>query len=542
MRAASVRTTPYHAPRRAVWLLTLLIAGLAATPIVLVLVRGLLTPYTQELPPWPFLLRLLQNTSLFALGTAGITGIIGIGQALLIEQVPMRWRRLWRVVAVLPLAMPPYVLAMTVGSVARPRGSLERWLVEQHWTEWGTLPFGMFYGLAGSIVLLALCLSPYVFLPVSAALRQTSGHLDEQARLCGVPWYTRWWHVTVPMLTPSAFGGMVLVFIYALGEYGLPSLLRLPTLSTAIFSRYIGDIDQSGTALLSLPLVCAALGLLHWSNRLGGQAPLHHGPTWRPRPEREGSRRMQFLAHATLLGLSVCALLVPLGVLGAWVLQPAPYAAATQVHWLVLASGAVRTFLVVGAVASLTTMIALAPALVLRTGGFWGAVLARIGQAGSAMPGIVVALGVVFVVSDWVPWLRGSLLPLILAYIIRSAPQTIQSSDAAFMPIPHVYREAARGMGASSARVFWRIMMPLARPGVLAGWALIALGLLKELPATLLLRPVGFDTLAVHIWMPASEGMYHAAALPALLLLLGAVLPLSQILVHDMRRDRRVEE
>ena len=155
---------------------------------------------------------------------------------------------------------------------------------------------------------------------------------------------------------------------------------------------------------------------------------------------------MQFLAHATMLGLSVCALLVPLGVLCAWVLQPAPYAAATQVHWLVLASGAVRTFLVVGAVASLTTVIALAPALVLRTGGFWGAVLARIGQAGSAMPGIVVALGVVFVVSDWVPWLRGSLLPLVLAYIIRSAPQTIQSSDAAFMPIPHVYREAARGM------------------------------------------------------------------------------------------------
>ncbi|MFM2309699.1 MAG: hypothetical protein RLY87_1821 [Chloroflexota bacterium] len=542
MRSFHRQQPRLKSPHPGVWLTSVALACLAAIPIVLVLGRGLLTADPDMLPPWPVLRRIVAHTALLAVGTACMTGVIGTIQALLIEQAPLRWRQFWRIVAVLPLAMPPYVLAMCVASIGRPRGVLERWLVEYQLTEWGVLPFGVFYGLGGSIVLLGLCLSPYVFLPVSAALRQTSGHLDEQARLCGVPWHTRLVRVTIPLVLPSALGGMALVIIYALGEYGLPSLLRVSTLSTAIFSRYTGAIDQSGTALLSVPLICAALGLLHWAHVVGGQAPLHQGTTWRPAAVYRAHPSVNLLAHAVLVCIALCALVLPVVVLCYWMFQPVAFGVAGHIPWPAIGAGAIRTFLLVGGVALLTVLVGFAPAVLLRYAGKWGTVLARLAQAGSAMPGVVVALGVVYLVQEWAPALRGSIVPLVLAYIIRTVPQTIQSSAAAFMPIPAVYAEAARSMGASTIRVFWRILMPLASPGVQAGWALIALSMLKELPATLLLRPVGFDTLAVHIWMPASEGLYGSAAAPALVLLVAAVLPLNRILHHYLRHDRRGEE
>jgi iron(III) transport system permease protein len=138
-------------------------------------------------------------------------------------------------------------------------------------------------------------------------------------------------------------------------------------------------------------------------------------------------------------------------------------------------------------------------------------------------------------VNQGAVWLTGGIVPLVLAYIIRFLPQAVQSLDAALEQIAPSIEEVGRSLGQSALRVLYRIVMPLAAPGLRASWALLFLSMLKELPATLLLRPAGFDTLAVRIWMPASDGFYTAAAAPALLLIVGALVPVALVLRNQYR-------
>lgn len=131
----------------------------------------------------------------------------------------------------------------------------------------------------------------------------------------------------------------------------------------------------------------------------------------------------------------------------------------------------------------------------------------------------------------------GGLLPLSFAYIIRFLPQAVQSLDAAFEQIAPTLEEVGRSLGHSALQVLRYVVLPLATPGLRASWALLFLGMLKELPATLLLRPAGFDTLAVRIWMPASDGLYTAAAIPALLLIACACLPVAFVLRNHQKSN-----
>jgi iron(III) transport system permease protein len=475
------------------------------------------------------------NTFLLAVCAALGAGFLGVTHALLIERTQLAGRRFWQVVVALPLAVPPYVMSMTTLALLRPRGIVERWLVEHGFSTFGALPFDGIFGLTGSTLVISLCLSPYVYLPVAAVLRQGSSHLSEIAQLSGASWFHRFRLVTFPLLAPAAGGGMLLVLLYTLADFGVPALLRLPTFSTAIYGRFTAQIDRSGAALLSLPLILATVGLIVLEERLAGRGGAQINRSWRPHlPQALG--KWQTPALLALLLSSGAALVAPVATLAYWSFSagsPSENASRLPLEELLQIAGS--TFAFVAGVATLTTVLAIMPALVLRRGGPIGALVARIGQAGYALPGVVVALSIVLVVNRGAPMLAGGVIPLVLAYIIRFLPQAVQSLDAAFEQIAPSLEEAGRSLGQSAGAVLRRIVLPLAVPGLQASWALIFLAMLKELPATLLLRPAGFDTLAVRIWMPASDGLYTAAAAPALLLLVGALLPLAFVLRTHIR-------
>lgn len=525
-----------------VWVLAILVAGIALIPAVYTVVRAIAAIGATPLPPWPLLQRLIVNTLVLSLCAAFAAGIIGTAQALLIERSNLSGRRWWQIVVALPLAVPPYVMSITTIALLRPRGIIERWLVDHGVVEYGQLPFQHIFGLTGSTVVIALCLSPYVYLPVAAVLRQGSNHLSEIAQLTGASWWYRLRHVTLPLLAPAAGGGMLLVMLYALADFGVPALLRLPTFSTAIYGRFTGQIDRVGAALLSLPLIIATLGLIVLEERLAGRGGAQITRSWRPqRPHILGGWHIP--AFGAMFGISAAALLTPIATLVAWSSNVVSASEiASRVPFDQLWRIGVGNIGFVAAVATLTTMLAVTPALLLRRGGMIGVVLARISQAGYALPGVVVALSIVLVVNQAAPSLAGGMIPLILAYIIRFLPQAVQSLDAAFEQIAPSLEEAGRSLGRSGTAVIRLIVLPLAAPGLQASWALLFLSMLKELPATLLLRPAGFDTLAVRIWMPASDGLYTAAALPALLLLVGALLPVSLVLRNQFQRPSRPPE
>ncbi len=523
-------------PPKLVWIIAMLVAAIALIPALYTIIRAVEAIGTTPLPPWPLLRTLIVNTVLLAVLSALLSGIIGVTQALLIERTNLAGRRFWRIIVALPLAIPPYVLSMTTIALMRPRGIIERWLVENNYVVYGDIPFNLLFGLPGSTLVLALCLSPYVYLPVAAVLRQGSNHLSEIAQISGASWRYRLRHVTLPLITPAAGGGMLLVMLYALADFGVPALLRLPTFSTAIYGRFTGQIDRAGAALLSLPLIIATLALIILEERLAGRGGAQINRSWRPQVPH-ALHGWQIPALCIMLVISGAALLGPVSTLIYWslnVVSASELASRVPLDRLLHIGSGNITF--VAFVATLTTALAITPALLLRRGGIVGTILARISQAGYALPGVVVALSIVLVINQASPWLAGGLIPLILAYIIRFLPQAVQSLDVAFEQIAPSLEEAGRSLGQTANNVIRQIVLPLAAPGLQASWALLFLSMLKELPATLLLRPAGFDTLAVRIWMPASDGLYTAAAVPALILLIGALLPLALVLRNQYQR------
>jgi iron(III) transport system permease protein len=152
---------------------------------------------------------------------------------------------------------------------------------------------------------------------------------------------------------------------------------------------------------------------------------------------------------------------------------------------------------------------------------------------GYALPGVVIALSMILLVNRGLPFLYGTPLVVVLAYVLRHMPQAVRSSEAALQQVAPNMEEAARSLGRRPIRAFVQVTLPLVLPGLFAGGALVFLTSLKELPATLLLRPAGFDTLAVRFWIAASEGMYTQAAPAALLLIACAAAPLYVLLRRE---------
>jgi iron(III) transport system permease protein len=153
-------------------------------------------------------------------------------------------------------------------------------------------------------------------------------------------------------------------------------------------------------------------------------------------------------------------------------------------------------------------------------------------QAGYALPGVVVALALVALATRWLDPLYDTLALLVAAFVIRFLPQAIQGQEAGLQQIGANLTDAARGLGATRMRAFWRVVMPILAPSAAAAWAVVFLTSVKELPATLVLRPLGFDTLPVRIWTPASNGLYPETGPAALVLVLVSIVPLYLLLAR----------
>ena len=296
-----------------------------------------------------------------------------------------------------------------------------------------------------------------------------------------------------------------------------------------IYAEIGGRFDPPAAAALSSVLVVLTLAFLAGGLAVRGggrfvQTEAGFAPV-SPRPLGRG-RWPAFAAVVAVLSLS---LVLPLARLATWTIDVLPdHDLADYVGWTwnsVLVS-------VVGA--SLTVVCALPVAMLMARRK--GAVLGWLAQAGYALPGVIVALALVAIATRWVDPLYGTLTLLVAAYVIRFLPQAIQGEEAGLQQIGPNLVEAARGLGASGRQAIWRIMLPLMRPSLAAAWAVVFLTIVKELPATLILRPLDFDTLPVRVWVPAHDALYPEAGPPALLLVIISSVPL-YLLLGRARKD-----
>lgn len=512
-------------------LVALATAAFMATPLVYVIYRGATGGERTWRRLWDTRLPdLMQNTIELAVAVVVLTVIIGGGLAWLVVRtdVPLRW--LWSWLLAVPLVVPPYVGAFVYIAVLGPRGWVEDW-------SGGALSFPEFYGFRGSVLILTLFTYPYVFLTTSSALRTFNPAFNDAAAVSGATGIRRFVTVTIPLSRPALTAGAMLVALYALSDFGAVALLRENTFTLAIYRQLTGRFDRSAAAALSTVLIGLTLVLLFSQTALQGRARYYQtATTWRPAPPvRLGMWRWPALA-AILIVVGL-ALVVPLASLVYWTIQGLRDESTAAAVWRTSSGGLVQyTWNSLWSAASAATVAAtLALGLASmrsRHPGAASSVIEKVAQAGYALPGVVVALSVVFLLNNYLPALYGTVMAVIIAYVLRFFPQAYQSVSAAYQQISPDIEEAARTMGRPQWRATAETTLPMLAPGLLTGWALVFMTALKELPATLLLRPAGFDTLPVRIWIQSSEGVFELAAPAALALILCSGVPMVVLLLR----------
>ncbi len=512
------------------------VALLVATPVLLV-GASLARP---SVDVWRHLwatqlLELIGNTLALIAGVGVGAAVMGTGLAWLVTMYRFPGRGVFEWLLVLPLAMPAYVIGFVFLALFDYTGPVQRALRTLTGGPARWFPDIESYG--GVVVVMTLVLYPYVYVLARVAFLEQSESALEAARALGVSRRAAFWRVALPLARPAIVAGVMLALMEALADFGTVAIFNYSTFTVAIYRVWFGLFNRHAATELATLLVLFTLTLYGAERALRRRArfdPRGLGARPVPRMALTGWRA----GGATGLAGAVVgvAFVLPVVRLLAWI----PAGASDDRY-----PGFVGNTVAVAAVAAAIVVVA---ALVVAYGVRQSrrpavAFLARLASMGYALPGSVVAVGVLALLA-WLDqvvgglFLVGSLVGLVFAYSVRFLAVGYQSVEASLARITPSMDMAARSLGVAPGGVLRRIHLPLLRRGLFTAGLLVFVDVMKEMPATLLLRPLGYDTLAVRVWQFTSESLWEAAALPALTIVAAGVLPLL-VLVRQSAGPRR---
>jgi iron(III) transport system permease protein len=533
---------PSRAPGRPGSALRLL-AGSIGALFLLPLAAVALAAATGDFATWAHMAgtvlpRFAANTVVLCLFVALGTAALGTGAAWLVTMTRFPGVRVLEILLALPLAFPAYVLAYAYTTFLQHSGPVQAGL--RALMGWGPRDYWFpdVRSLPGAAVMLILVLYPYVYLLARAAFLQQSATAYLAARTLGRGPWSAFLRVSLPMARPAIAGGVLLAIMETIADFGTVAHFGVPTFATGIYQTWFSMGDRAAAAQLAFCLLSAAL-LLAVLERLSRGAARHHNT----------GRRFEVLAPARLSGwraagaFLLCALPVALGcVLPAVILADMARGSGQDLlspRYL----GLVRNSVMLAALAATVTVAAAAvlrfharlfPGRAARA----GVELARVGYA---VPGGVIAVGLMvpvaafdnaldaflrteFGVSTGL-LLTGSLALLCLAYLVRFAAVALGALDGGLATVPPAVDWVARTLGSGPARTVARVHLPLMLPSILTGALIVFVDVMKELPATLILRPFNFDTLAVQAFRLASDERLNGAAVPSLVIVGFGLIP-----------------
>lgn len=516
-------------------LLSLILAAMVAFPL-LVIFSAWLQPESEI---WrhladTVLVDLVVNTLVLVSGvTLGVL-VLGVGLAWLTALCDFPGRRFFDWALMLPLAMPAYVMAFVVVGLFDFAGPVQSALRASFGPGvW----FPEVRSTGGVIAVMVLVFYPYVYMLTRAAFLTQGRSTLESARVLGLGPWAAFYHAVLPMARPAIAAGVALAVMETLADFGAVAVFNYDTFTTAIYKAWFGLFSiQAASQLASLLLLFVALALVA-ERQLRGRARFHNGPHAARQQRYTLKGGQAWLATALATIVFMFGFLLPLIQLLVWAWRVLP--TDIDARYLDL----LYHTLFLGAAAALITVAA---ALVLAftrrrrddriTAGAIG-----IATLGYALPGSVLAVGIMISFTGFenllgrivalaggawtVPILSGTVLALLLAYMVRFMAVAFGPIESGMARIHPSLSEAARNLGAAPAEVVRRIYLPLLRPGLLTAALLVLVDVMKEMPATLLLRPFGWDTLAVRIFELTSEGHWERAALPAVTLVLAGLIP-----------------
>ena len=438
---------------------------------------------------------LLFNTLSLVLVTIPLCVVIGVGGAWLVERTSLAGNKVWAVLLAAPLAIPAFVNSYAWVSAIPSLG-----------------------GISGGVLISVLSYFPLVYIPVAAVLSRLDPALEQSAAALGLgPWKV-FFRVVLPQLRLATAGGALLVGLHLLAEYGAFAMIAFDTFTTAIYDQFRSTFNGAAANMLAGVLVLFCLLMLMAESKTRGSARYARvGAGVQSSPSRLSLGAYQLPGQLALIAVSALALGVPLWHVGRWLI-----AGGTQIWARDDLLNALLLTLDYGLIgAAVTTALAFPLAyLVIRHPGPVSKVLEAANYISSSMPGIVVALALVTITIHNVPAIYQSSLVLVAAYALLFMPRALVNLRAGIAQVPRELDEAARALGKPPLVAFLRVTLRLAAPAAAGGAALVFLGIVNELTATLLLAPNGTRTLATQFWSLSSEIDYMGAAPYALLMIL----------------------
>ncbi|MAS08808.1 iron ABC transporter permease [Salinisphaera sp.] len=453
------------------------------------------------------------NTVALTLLTVTGAVLIGVPLAVVTTYADLAFRRVWVAVLAAPLAVPSYLGAFAFFAAFGPGGEIE--------TVAGVAT-PRAQGLAGATLVMMLYTYPFVLISTRAALQSLDANVVDAARTLGLSLPAALLRIVLPRAANGIAAGSLLVALYTLSDFATPAIMQLDTFTRMIYVEYNAfGLDRA--ALMSLQLLALVVIVLFFESRV------------RVRRERPGRILRLPLGNGVkagallLAGLVVfAALVLPVAIFGAWLVregvvgfEPA-YALNSAYAALLAAAGAVILALPVAYAASV---------------GWMGRLCERATYLGFGIPGIVMGTALLYL-GLRLPLLYQTLTLLVLAYVLRFLPLAVGAVRSSTERVENNLVGAARSLGATPGEAFRRVSLPLILPGIVAAAALVFLEAMRELPATLLLRPTGFDTLATYLWRVYEAGYLGRGAVPALALVVVSGVALVLMLSGEARRRR----
>jgi iron(III) transport system permease protein len=495
------------AQRAAAVLAVLVVVLLSAPPLVVLAVQGVLGRDAQTVGP-ERLVELLGNTLLLAGLVVAFSIVIGTATAVVTQRSALRAGRMWSTLVMVPLVLPAYVIAVALSGMLGGAGTLTLWLE----------PFGVdrlppAAGLWAATACLTIVGIPIVHTLVSAALSRLDPALEESARLLGDTSTRVFARVVLPHLRGTLALAACILALYVISDFGAVSMLRYDTFTRAVYAQFRGRADLAPAFALCSVLVLVAAVFIVGQVVLRGREPAA-APNARPAVPRRGSLASRTAGTAFLTLVVLFSSILPISTLVAWTVRG--IAAGAQPGPVLAEAGNAVLY---GLYASVvTTLLALPIALAARRRRLLGRVVEAVPWITHSLPHLAVGLAILVLSLLGPATLYQSTTTLVLAYAVLFLPLAIAPLSVALRRIDDRLLDASRALGRSDAATLALVVLPLVRPAALTGAVLVFFATFHELPATLLLRPTGAETLAVRLWGAMVEGQYTTASISALLM------------------------
>ncbi len=452
-------------------------------------------------------LELFANTVLLTAGVLGVTTAIGLPLAWLLTRTDIRFKPLFTLLSVLPLAIPGYMLAYTLMGLTGANGLL--------FTVFG-LDVPRLSGYFGALLSISLYTYPYMFLNLKAGLAGLDPALEDAARSMGYNTKGVLRHVVVPQLKPAFWAGSLIIGLYVLGDFGAVSLMRFETFSYALFLQYTASYDRIYAAWIALMMLAITGTILVVEYKLLRGIKLHRTSSGVSRVGHLS--KLGYLRIPTYMGLSALtffALVVPVSTIIFWAVN---HTSGLQITGLMEALASSLSVSVPSAFLAATIALPLAYMSV-RFQTKMSKLFERLAWLGYSIPPLALALAFVFFSLSAVPWLYQTLFLLIFAYSVHFLAEALGPIRSALLQAPPRLEDAARSLGATQWAAFRKVTLPLLNNGMIAGASFVFLSCMKELPMAFILSPIGFETLAVNVWSFTNEAMFSHAGPYALTIL-----------------------